>query len=90
MKPKFVLTEYITQAMAQAEIEELGESGFGGRIPACQGVVAFGDSPSECREEIRSVLEEWVLVGLRLGHPLPVLAGIDLNSEVTSEPVEYL
>ncbi|HUM67717.1 MAG TPA: type II toxin-antitoxin system HicB family antitoxin, partial [Chloroflexota bacterium] len=31
--------------------------------------------------ELRSVLEDWLLVGLKLGHPLPVLAGIDLNQE---------
>ena len=29
--------------------------------------------------ELRSTLEDWILVGLRLGHKLPVLAGIDLN-----------
>lgn len=90
MKPRFVLTEYIEQAVAQAKIEELGESSFGGTIPTCLGVVALGNTPSECREELRSVLEEWVLVGLRLGHHLPVVGGIDLNSEVTSEPVESL
>ena len=90
MEPKFVLTDYIEQAMAQAQIEKLGENSFGGRIPPCPGVVALGDTPSECREELRSVLEEWIVVGFKLGHPLPVVAGIDLNSEVASEPVESL
>ena len=90
MKPKFVLTEYIERAVAQAQIEELGESSFGGKIPNCLGVIALGNTPSECQEELRSVLEEWLLVGLRLRHPLPVVGGIDLNSEVTSEPVESL
>ena len=90
MKPKFVLTDYIEQAMAQAQIEELGENSFGGRIPPCLGVIAFGDTPSECREELRSALEEWIVVGFKLGHPLPIVSGIDLNSEVPSEPVESL
>jgi hypothetical protein len=42
-------------------------------------VAAFGKSLRECEGELRSTLEDWILVGLRLGHKLPVLAGIDLN-----------
>ena len=90
MGTKFFLTEYIEQAMAQAQIEELEEQSFAGRISSCLGVVAFGNTVTECREELRSVLEEWIVVSLRLGHPLPILGGIDLNTEVASEPVESL
>ncbi len=32
----------------------------------------------------------WILVGLKLGHALPVIAGIDLNKEPTREPVDAL
>jgi len=32
-----------------------------------------------CERKLRSTLEDWILVGLRLGHKLPVLGGIDLN-----------
>ena len=28
---------------------------------------------------LKSVFEDWVLLGLRLGHELPVINGIDLN-----------
>ena len=90
MGANFVLTKYIEQAMAQAQIEELEAHSFAGRIPSCLGVVAFGNTVTECREELRSVLEEWIVVSLRLGHPLPILGGIDLNTEVASEPVESL
>ena len=41
--------------------------------------VAFGQSLRECESELRSTLEDWILAGLKLGHKLPVLAGIDLN-----------
>jgi len=33
----------------------------------------------ECENELRSTLEDWILVGLKLRHRLPVLGGIDLN-----------
>ena len=52
------------------------------------GVIAFGATLRECEEELRSVLENWILVGLKLRHPLPVIAGIDLNQEPTSEPLD--
>jgi hypothetical protein len=34
---------------------------------------------ADCRVELRSVLEDWILVGLKLGHTLPVIAGIDIK-----------
>lgn len=61
---------------------------FAGRIPACKGVVAFGSTLVECEEQLRSTLEDWILVGIKLGHPLPVIAGLDLNKEPTREPVD--
>jgi hypothetical protein len=53
---------------------------------ACPGVVAFGTTLRECEDVLRATLEDWILVGLKLGHPLPVLAGIDLNGEPGREP----
>jgi predicted RNase H-like HicB family nuclease len=41
---------------------------------SCRGVIAFGKTLRECEAELRSTLEDWVLVGLKLGHPIPVLA----------------
>ncbi|MBI1927867.1 type II toxin-antitoxin system HicB family antitoxin [Candidatus Poribacteria bacterium] len=65
--------------MAQATYDKLEDGTYGGRIPACTGVVAFGTTLRECEDELRSTLEDWILVGLKLGHPLPVIARIDLN-----------
>lgn len=76
---RFPLTDYIQQAMAQAVYEDLGDGTYGGTILPCWGVIAFGDTLPECQEELRSALEDWMLTGLRWGHELPVVAGIDLN-----------
>ena len=76
---RFPLTDYIQQAMAQAVYEDLGDGTYGGTIPPCWGVIAFGDTVAECKEELQSVLEDWMLTGMRWGHELPVVAGIDLN-----------
>lgn len=88
MAVRFVLTEYVNRAMAHAVYDKLEDGTFAGRIPQCQGVVAFGPTLQECADELRSTLEDWVLVGLKLRHTLPVIDGIDLNKEPLREPVE--
>ncbi len=77
----YVLSEYINRALAQAEYDKLEDGTFSGRIPSCVGVLAFGETLRECEEELRSTLEDWILVGLKLSHNLPVLDSIDLNRE---------
>jgi len=83
MVMRFILSDYVEQAMANALYDKLEDGTFAGRIPLCQGVVAFEATLRECEEELRSTLEDWILVGLKLNHPLPVIAGIDLNREPT-------
>ncbi len=80
-----MLTEYIQAAMRQAEYEILPEDKtFYGHIPGLQGVWANEKTLEACREELQSVLEDWILVGVRLGHRLPGVNGIDLNPEKMS------
>ena len=88
MNALFTLTEYINQALALATYDKLEDGTFAGRIPACKGTTAFGHTLRECQDELRSTLEDWILVGLKLGHALPVIADIDLNQEPRRDPVE--
>jgi predicted RNase H-like HicB family nuclease len=90
MKPRFVLTDYVERAMAKAVYKKLGDGSYGGRVPTCKGVIAFGPSLQACERELRSTLEDWLLLGLQLGHKLPVVAGIDLNTSPEREPVAAL
>ncbi len=90
MATRYILSEYVQQAMSQATYDKLEDGTFTGRIPPCKGVVAFAASLRTCEDELRSTLEDWILVGLKLGHPLPVIGGLDLNKEPTREPVDSL
>ena len=72
MTVKYIITEYIEQIMVSAEYDKLEDGTFAGKIPACPGVIAFAATLRECENELRSVLEDWLLVGLKLSHPLPV------------------
>jgi predicted RNase H-like HicB family nuclease len=75
----FPLTAYIEAALELARYDKLEDGSFSGEIPKLKGVAAFGKTLRDCEKELRSTLEDWILVGLRLCHKLPVLAGIDLN-----------
>jgi len=72
MAIRYILSEYVDQATAQAVYDKLEDGTFAGRIPSCKGIVAFGATLRECEDELRSTLEDWILVGLKLGHSLPV------------------
>lgn len=86
MPTQYILSEYVEQAV----YDKLKDGTFSGRIPACKGVVAFGSTLRQCQDELRSVLKDWILVGLKLGHTLPMIGGIDLNKEPIREPVDTI
>ena len=90
MSTRFVLSDYLNEAIKLATFKSLDDGSHAGRIPGCVGVLAFGQTRAQCRDELRSTLEEWVLLGLKLGHTLPVIAGIDLNGAPLLEPVDSL
>jgi predicted RNase H-like HicB family nuclease len=83
-----MLTDYIRGAMHLATYELLPDGeGYFGEIPLLQGVWANAPTLELCREELQKILEGWVVLGLRLGHTLPVIAGVDLNAPLVAEPV---
>ncbi len=75
-----MLAEYISRAMRKATYELLEDETFYSEIAECQGVWANASTLEACREELQDALEGWIILGLRNGHTLPVLDGIDLNS----------
>jgi predicted RNase H-like HicB family nuclease len=76
---KYSLTGYIDSVMSYAQYDKLADGSFAGRIPKCKGVIAFAKSLRECEDRLRSTLEDWIILGLKLGHHLPVINGINLN-----------
>ena len=82
MQVNYILSDYIETAMEYAEFEKLDDGSYCGKIPLCQGVIAFGATLADTGKLLRSTLEDWVLLGLKLGHPMPVINGIDLNVSI--------
>lgn len=72
--------------LAEYEMIEDEEYRHIGTIPGLQGLWAGAPTLEACRVELEETLEDWILVGIRLGHTFPSIDGIDLN--VPGEPLE--
>ena len=73
-----MLTDYLAASMRRAEYEQLPDGTWWGRIPGFKGLWAEGPSQDDCRLELASALEDWVLFSLRRQRPVPIVDGIDL------------
>ena len=66
-----MVSEYLAAALRKARYEILSEDGsYYGEIPGFEGVYANTDTLEACREELREVLEEWILIRVSRGRPV--------------------
>lgn len=77
-----MITSYLHEAMCRAKYKILEDGTYYGWIEELPGVWASAASLEECREELQSVIEDWLLLGLKLGHHITPLDDIDLNMPV--------
>jgi len=74
-----MLLEYIQAALRHAKYEILPDDGsYYGAIPECNGVYANATTLEDCREQLREILEEWVLFRVHRNLALPTIDGIEL------------
>jgi predicted RNase H-like HicB family nuclease len=75
-----MLLEYIQAALHHAKYEILPDDGsYYGEIPECNGVYATASTLELCREELREILEEWVLLRVHKNLSLPEIDCIGLS-----------
>lgn len=75
-----MLTDYIRAAMRQAHYEFLEEDKvFYGEIAPCKGVMATGETLEVCRQELKEVLEGWLILSLQFNDPIPEIEGISFQ-----------
>jgi predicted RNase H-like HicB family nuclease len=77
-----MLIEYIQAAMKQAKYKILEDGTYFGEIPGFPGLWASADTLEACRDELQSALEDWIVLGLQMGHDLPSVAGLRLVPEM--------
>ncbi len=74
-----MLQEYIKAALRHARYEILADDGsYYAEIPECRGVYANAKTLEDCREELKEVMEEWVLFRIHKNLPLPIIEGIEV------------
>lgn len=74
-----MLTAYLDAAMRSAHYELLSDDNqYYGEVPPCNGVYATAATLEDCRDQLREVLEEWVIFRIYRQLTLPVVAGIEL------------
>ena len=74
-----MLVEHVQGALEKAEYKKLEDGTWFAEIPNFEGVWANGKTVEECRKELMEVLEEWLVLKLRDGDPIPVVKGIEIN-----------
>ena len=73
-----MLISYIQNAMKLANYEILEDGQYYGEIEGFQGLWSQADHLETCREELQSALEDWLVLGLRIGHKLPTVKSFAL------------
>jgi predicted RNase H-like HicB family nuclease len=74
-----MLIEYTQKALEEAEYKRLDDGTWFAEIPGFEGVWANGATVEKCRRELVEVLEEWIMLKLRDGDPLPAMGGFELR-----------
>ena len=74
-----MITDYIQAALRRAKYE-IEEGVYYADVPELPGVLAYGATLEECRQQLIEVIEGWLIVGFSHGDTLPVLNTIDLNT----------
>ncbi len=74
-----MIDEYMQAALRRATFHQTEDGLYIGEIPDFDGVWSQGSTLDEARAELPEVLEGWMLLGLRLGHELPIVGGINLT-----------
>lgn len=80
-----MLIEYTQAAMRKAHYELLPDDKlYYGEIPGFDGVYATAQNLEECRDELLSVLEDWLLLSIHKNLPVPIMDNISLEIKLVA------
>jgi len=75
-----MLTEYIDEALKIARYEIIDdEEPYYGEITELKGVWANGKTLEECRNNLKEVIEGWLLISIKKGLPIPKLGDVEIK-----------
>ena len=71
-----MIIEYCQKAVEKAEYKKLEDDTWFAEMPGFKGVWSNGKTVEECRRELLTVLEEWIILKLRDGDSIPEVDGV--------------
>ena len=71
-----MLSEFVSKKLKEARYKILKDGNYFGEIPGLKGVWASAKNLESCREQLRKVLEDWLLLKVRDQEKIP---GFRLN-----------
>lgn len=80
-----MIQDYLNASLRKANYKRLERGEWFAEIPGYEGVWATGVTVEECRHELMEVWEEWLILKIRDGDPIPDAEGIEIkvkNEEV--------
>jgi predicted RNase H-like HicB family nuclease len=77
--PSTMMYRMITQALRRARYRQVDGGLFCATVPGLRGVIATGTSVETCRDQLAEVVEQWVLVRVARGLPVPRLGGVSVE-----------
>lgn len=66
-----MITRYIEEKLKRAKYKLLKNGSYFAEIPGVRGVWANAFNLEACREELRDILEEWLLLSVRNKEKIP-------------------
>ncbi|HWQ19083.1 MAG TPA: type II toxin-antitoxin system HicB family antitoxin [Methanotrichaceae archaeon] len=84
-----MFSEYVEAALERAVYKTLEgeEEPIFVSVPELPGAWATGKTVEGARKELISVIEEWVLLGIKLGYTIPLIGGHTISFSHESVPV---
>ena len=71
-----MIIEYCQKAIEKAEYKKLEDGTWFAEMPGFKGVWSNGETVEECRRELLTVLEEWIILKLRDRDSIPDVDGV--------------
>jgi predicted RNase H-like HicB family nuclease len=78
-----MIAEYINQALELAHYEKIDdEEPYYGEIAKLPGVYATGKTLEECRNNLKDVVEGWIIISIKKSLPIPKIGNCEIKESV--------
>ena len=75
-----MILDYLSAALERAHYELIADDEpFYASVPGLEGVWATGSSLEDCRRNLTSAIEDWILFSVRMGVSLPPIGEVSLS-----------